>query len=545
MNLKQSSLVCLVATALACTAQQTSHSDRGLDPALLPLGKGAPLNVWLIHTIFPAPVVVSQPDLGYHEQTAGDFGRTASAAGNVSSDTGTTAGSFGEASSNAGQTAGSYGQTAGAFGQPSSTYGQTAGSYGTPSGDIPAGPGSTSEAAGNYNRAPSRAIAWPGLTNPALAHAPVNRALLRDPLLAQVPGIRADLGSARINFIDIDPSELVKQLASTEGTPDFPDVLVGNPLPQEWSSSGVADRYGIAMLGTSGIAEPGESSLLEPNSVLETAILRRGANRLAAEAFVIWVRDPWLGVESSHPYRNPSMTEAIDLASSTAASILAKGQVGGAADEALAKFTPPRAMLHSLQPPLNAYSYGASVRTDVVDAEANDRLAVVALRCIVTSPAGFGVAHPLVVMRRGQDKHWKVLQISPDLTPQLLDATFDALEPFATPVKPGQVTEVGGITQAAPADGDNRPTFPDLWWDNGGGAGLLVLEWQEKDRTYGRSDEWRPSHMDMLPDNDQRLKIRVPATFASQIQTYRWRVWSVGLGGVMKISPWRTLNIVS
>src|ERR1700760_3757849 len=174
-------------------------------------------------------------------------------------------------------------------------------------------------------------------------------------------------------------------------------------------------------------------------------------------------------------------------------------------------------------------------------ATAHDRLAVVALRCLVTSPEAFGIAHPLVIMRRGEDSHWKVLQVSPDLTPQLLSQTFNVFSRFAMQVRPEEVVEVGGISQAAPIDGDNRTRFPELWWDNNGGAGLLVVEWQRQDSL----GEWNPSHMDLIPDEDHRLKVQVPAMFAAQTVRYRWRVWSVGLGGTTKISPWRTLNIIA
>lgn len=80
--------------------------------------------------------------------------------------------------------------------------------------------------------------------------------------------------------------------------------------------------------------------------------------------------------------------------------------------------------------------------------------------------------------------------------------------------------------------------MPELWWDNGGGAGLQVVEWQ---RSRGG---WLDAHLYLAPDHNPKLQTRVTAQFANSQGRYRWRVWSVGAEGEMKISPWRTLNIL-
>jgi hypothetical protein len=362
----------------------------------------------------------------------------------------------------------------------------------------------------------------------------------------------------RVAFVDVNPSELRKRLESAT-IMEFPNILVGNPLPPEWFFGGLEGRYGTTVLGSLGIWEPVERSFLDPDAGVQIAVLTRApytdesralAVRLrdrripdseAARRFLAWAQDS-RGPVQQPLSRNQSLSDkALDVAKSTADSVLMGGDAGGAGDDELAKFSGGDAMHKAFLPPAGMNLAGARIRTDVVQAYGNDRLAVVAMRSILSSPTAFGIVHPLAVLRRAPDGAWKVLQFSPNLAPQLLLHTVDVLRPYTTAVKPQFVADVGGIAQAAPIEGDNRTKFPELWWDNAGGDELLIVEWQQRD-LYA---DWEPSHMDLIPDNDHRLKVRVPATFASEVATYRWRVWSVGLGGATKISEWRTLNIIA
>jgi hypothetical protein len=131
-----------------------------------------------------------------------------------------------------------------------------------------------------------------------------------------------------------------------------------------------------------------------------------------------------------------------------------------------------------------------------------------------------------------------VLQITPDLSSPLLHQAAGTLGEFC---KPGsQLAVVAGIAQAAPPDGDTRPPSPELWWDNKGGAQLQVVEWQQGDG----EDNWSGTRLFFAPDRDPHLRTRLSAEFATEQGLYRWRVWSVGNGGALVLSPWRTLNIV-
>ncbi|MDR3734223.1 MAG: hypothetical protein P4L10_01660, partial [Acidobacteriaceae bacterium] len=178
------------------------------------------------------------------------------------------------------------------------------------------------------------------------------------------------------------------------------------------------------------------------------------------------------------------------------------------------------------------------VQIDVLHADANERMAVVELRGVVSAVNAFGVVHGQVILQRDQKGQWKVLQISPNMWPGELDAAQSALRRYAVKVGPDAVAKVLGISQAAPVDGDNRPAQPDLWWDNKGGATLQVVEWQRN-----MANGWTSSGLMLVPDTNPKATTRVTATFAKQVAKYRWRVWSVGTGGVIVLSPWRTLNI--
>ena len=77
--------------------------------------------------------------------------------------------------------------------------------------------------------------------------------------------------------------------------------------------------------------------------------------------------------------------------------------------------------------------------------------------------------------------------------------------------------------------------MPELWWDDPGDSGLLLVEWQN-----GTGD----SHLQFVPERAARLQVRVPAGFGSLAGMYRWRVWAMGAGGVVTLSPWRRITVL-
>ena len=181
-----------------------------------------------------------------------------------------------------------------------------------------------------------------------------------------------------------------------------------------------------------------------------------------------------------------------------------------------------------------------TVRVDATAAEANSRFAVVALRGLLENGKAFGVVHAIAVLRADDGGHWRVLQMTPNLQPDQQVFAWTLLHSFAGKVTAENVAAVLGVAQAAPADGDIRERSPELWWDNRGGATLEVVEWQRK-----AGDSWTNSNLFFVPDDNGHLRTRVTGRFADSPGPYRWRIWSVGRGGVVVFSPWRSINILA
>jgi hypothetical protein len=146
------------------------------------------------------------------------------------------------------------------------------------------------------------------------------------------------------------------------------------------------------------------------------------------------------------------------------------------------------------------------------------------------------IAH--VVLRKDDAGRWKVLQISPNVRYGVPGSGWGAMRSYTRAVIPERTSKIVAVSQAAPPDGDNRPPQPELWWDNNGEAGLLAVEWQ---MNFGG---WTDSRMFLVPDRDPRVQTRVRAEFAQTPGKYRWRVWAIGEGGVVKLSSWREMNIL-
>ncbi len=451
------------------------------------------------------------------ERTLSEFGQASSNVGQTAGSYGTTAGSVGQTAGSAGQTSGSYGQTSGSFGQNSSEVGQTAGSYGT--------------TAGNFGESLSAANQPPAPTTAAVEV----RDPLRDRLVAALHGAYPTLD---LRFKMVLREELSDRLRAVQGTVEYPDVLIGAVL-QSQPQAGT-----MLMIGLPNTMDAWDTS--HDQGVYYDArvavILVRAPHPANARAFVAWLRDGDLCTGQCRAAKlRPEAMRPAAVAVNALGAVLLGSSLHADADDAAAEFSGPVAQWVALAPssswPLKV-SGGLQPQIDVLNADANERMAVVTLRGVVTAQDAFGVVHAQVILRKDQKGQWKVLQISPNMWPGELGYAQDVLRPYAAKTEPDKVAKVLGISQAAPVDGDNRPAQPDLWWDNNGGATLQIVEWQRN-----LPNGWASSNLELLPDTDPRLTTRVTATFAKQVGTYRWRVWSVGTGGVVVLSPWRTLNI--
>jgi len=456
-------------------------------------GQHGKLTVWrVVVESPPGPATIASLAPVVHSETAGSFGQTAGGYGQTAGSTGQTAGSFG--GTVASQTAGSAGQTAGSFGESVGTLADAA-------------------AASN------------GTTALAERH---------DPAWDRFTG---DVDSAfrglDVTYKDVGIDELPARLDAVKpGQADAPDVLVGTPLPAAAQSR----RYSLATLGAMGLVpqmETPEQPLnpLRPQGV----VLMRAPHPQAARAFVLWLLEGEVCGECGKLERGDAA--AIAVAKSALSGVLNGEGVGELADKEMAAFSPQLARATALGVVGAVLLNGLRIDIGAVRAEANGKLAVVEMRAVLENRGAFGVVHAVAVLRADEAERWRVLQLTPNLLPAQQMVAWRSLAPYG--LRSDKVAEVITVAQAAPVDGDNRPPMPELWWDNKGGATLEVVEWQR------RSDRiWTTSDLFFVPDDTGHLQTRVTARFADAPASYRWRVWSLGRGGALAISPWRGFNIL-
>jgi len=535
----------MMALTLAGRAQSPAYS---VDPLAAALQQGA-LTIWLVTPATPADkerlamqeaLRTAGPPATIEEHTASSFGTAASDTGQTASSYGKSASDFGQTASSTGQTAGSVGQTAGSFGKNASDTGQTAGSYGKPASEFGQTASSAGQTAGSYNGSQSSSVK-PG-DDARARHASSMHNWLSDRLQAQHPHME-------MNVIPVVDEELQQRLNDVAGSADYPDLLIerrGDTLP-DLNTKVLQSLGGPPLLETKARRNGTRTGILDilkmgsiGSSAISVEILADAPHQDAARAFAVWSRDVEL-CKYICTVQTPSALAAAPagVASTALARMLQGNTLGGVADADAAEFLGPLTQSMALtassaQPALGALQ----LHIDTLKTDMNARLAVVMLRAIVSSNDSFGVVHALAILRKNADGRWKVLQLSPNMEDAALLRAQDVWGDYYAG-KFAQKETLRGISQASPVDGDNRTVAPDLWWDNQGGASLQVVEWQMR-----VGPGWTGSSLVLVPDTDPQLKTQVRAEFASQMGAeYRWRVWSAGKGGMMVLSPWRTLHI--
>lgn len=503
--------------------------------------------MWVVEPAPPAQPNADQVRATLHQSTAGDLGRTAGSVGQTAGSFGRSAGDLGHPASLEGQPAGSVGQSAGSFGQTAGSLGQAAGSYGVSAGDLGMAPASASPTTPEF-LAVKLASPWEHMASQ----------------------LHADFSALKAEVVPVSAADLLPRLIAAERAHALPDVLLSDPGVLGLRSLGpvretMADgpaldaalRQGtMAPLGNA-LAFPQGSSGYTPPAPPEAVPLARAPDPAEAGAFLVWLRDgmrahwesDWAERGRSGGKGPEHAEEAATAAGVAAATVeaLLEGAGVSAADPAMAVLQPAAAQRSALHPTVPAALEGLAVQVDVLRAAANQRFAVVMLRAIAASSTAFGVVHSLVVLRRDTANAntpggpWRVLQITPDLPPELLVEAFRVLSPstYGAASHYGaasqRVSEPAGVTLASPVDGDVRSAVPELWWDNGGGDDLLLVEWQ------GNGEGG--SHLFLVPDHGNRLQTRVSALFAWS-GTYRWRVWALGPGDTIKLTGWRQFSVV-
>ena len=551
-------LALVLGCGLGASAQQDDSETPGAVNVLDDLRSG-PLVIWVVGLAAPkipkitGAQVYNAPQPGYHESTPGNLGQTSSSygqtAGSYGVDAGSTtisapssptvardpsantaagtgyqeqtSGSFGQTSSSYGTAASNHGQTASSLGQTSSSYGQTSGSYGQTAGSYGQSASSFGESATTTDADRAKAAVVP-------------RTAGASPLLQQ---LQSEIGDAlpdlAVSFQDVPIDALAQSLRSAVGTANYPDVLVGN-LPQEGFPSGL-------VMGSLTPARFMDDGVTDGQTFEHQYVVLSGAPHVrTAMAFSLWMGEPYEEcpgcVEAG---LQPDEKAAANVAVVAMQRLMQGSSVGEDADPLMAPF-PPNLGRSILGTSGNRQLTDDLAHVELMRTSIAGKLAAVSLRVMVASSGVFGVAHPLVVLRKGDDGKWRVLHASLNLPAVESQTQREALVDKCTEdlcgADPGALA---GVSLAAPKDGDQRPPAPELWWDNGGGSRLEVVEWQGN--TGGG---WSDARLFLVPDRGAKLRTRVTAQFAIREAIYRWRVWSVGADGAMKISAWRTFKIV-
>ncbi len=552
----------LSATLLLCA--DVLHAQGGGETPSLGALRHGPLVVWYLATSTRPPqtnldAIAALHDatpLNYSEKSTGNFGQNASNYGQDAASYGVDAdsrtistpsippgqdatsakpngiGYKEKEASNEGQNAASYGTASGSNGQAASTLGQNAAGYGTEASRYGTAASNVGQNASSYgdangNGAPAQA---------ATSSNPVQQAPLSSRAAEQVKeNLRQAFPDLQMRFLAVDPDELKDRLMAARGSADFPDALIGT-LPAAWWS-GMDTEFGLGMLRPAVFYPNGvtENSEGEP----EVAILTRAPHMEAARAFALWMSEPNSGcpgcVQSGLTGKEAAVAA---LAKSAMERLVSGSPLGQEADPQLVMDS-SRGVRRMLATMGSTQVPEDGVHVQVEEASVNGGLAAVGLRVVVSAASVFGVAHPLVVLRMGRDGQWRVLQMSLNLPQHEQTNERQALMVSNPPTAAEQTTGVKGITQASPQDGQTLAQTPQLVWDNRGGAGLQVVEWQR-----GDGGAWSDARLYLVEDRSPKLRTQVEAEFADANGRYRWRVWSVGTHGAVEISPWRTFLLV-
>ena len=541
----------LSAALLAWAAASQGHSQgsgptRGLDAL-----QGGTLVVWFVGAedpkanVNPFAGLRSAAPMGYQEKTTGNFGQTASTFGQNAAGYGVDSNSAtistaqpaqgADAPSATQNGAGYKEQTSGSFGKNAGNYGTTAGSYGTDSSQVGQNSASFGTDASNHGRD----LASFGNSTSTLANAgnpPPPPTTTRDPIMDQFEErLRKVFPDLQTKFTYVKPEELKERLTAAHGTTGYPDILLGT-LPTAWGTSMQGD-FGLAMLRPANFSQNGVTQ--DVPRVAQFAILARAPHMPAARALALWMSEPYEDCPGCVQAALSKKEQASAAVATSAVRRLLHGEVLGAEADPEMAGNSSEGVQRMLTTTGNTNAGSVSLQVEVERASTNGNVAAVALRVVVSSDKVFGVAHPLVVLRTANDGRWRVLQVSLNLPQFEQENVRQTLMESSPDSAAEQRAGVKGVSLASPQDGTTRTPAPDLVWDNGGGAGLQVVEWQT-----GNGGAWSDARLYLVQDRNPRLQTHIRAEFAGDAGRYRWRVWSVGARGEMKISPWRTFNVV-
>lgn len=489
----------------------TAVAGQQAAPYAVSAGRRQSLIVWRIVPIGPpVAAIVSSLDPVVRSQTAGTFGQTAGSFGTPAGSTGQTSSSFDENRGVPSQTAGSVGQTVGNFGV---SLGGLADAAAAANGSLPDA---------------GKDLEWDKFTGE----------------------VKSDLSQMDVTFEDVGEDSLKEKLMeAAAGKTDAPDVVAGTPLPPVWTQqdSGLIRRFGLVTVGVARTIPQTEYPETRPSELrVEASVLLKAPHPQAAREFVLWLSERTPCRDCG---RYPRTADAaVSVAKSALLNALSGERPGPLADEKMATYSAQHARDTALFPgtpvsgsaPASGLLNDMHVHIDETSATANERFAVVQLRAVVEGRGAFGALHALEVLRVDASGRWRVLQLTPNLTAPQQAIGWQVLAGYGAQIEPEHVVQVKPVSLAAPVNRDARPPAPEFWWDSTSGATLDIVEWQ-----VGAGDIWSSSNMFFVPDENGHQRTRVTGRFADATGTYRWRVWSLGRGGTVALSTWRSVNILA
>ena len=426
---------------------------------------------------------------------------------------------FGQNEAGFGSTAGGYGMESGSYGQNSAGFGQTSASYGTEASNV-------GQNASSFAEPENQTTALSSVSQSLQMSSSPEEERIQQRLRQAYPDLQ-------VSFYAVSPSDLQSMLTGSRGSKEYPDVLVGT-LPAAWWA-GMDSNFGLVSLQPAVFYPNGV--LNHPESAAEVAILADAANMQAARAFALWMSEPFSDCPGCVAKSLSGPAAGAAAVARKAIQRLVNGvPLGSLADPRMARNSSQgqRRLLATIG---DAASVNGGMQVQVEQASVHGSLAAIALRVLISTPGIFGVVHPLVVLRQSRRTAkpgpWKVLQLTLDLPQYEQTQERQVLMVSDPPTWAEQRGGVKGVSLLQPTDGQDVVQMPQLLWQNHGGAGLEVVEWQK-----GEGQGWSESRLYFVEDQNPTLRMQAMAKFAARNGRYRWRLWSVGAHGEMRISSW-------
>jgi hypothetical protein len=351
----------------------------------------------------------------------------------------------------------------------------------------------------------------------ASSREPFGGGYLAEMLRESFPGVRVD-------WRWLAPQDLLPALAAARAGGTRPDVV----YVESGRESGPLEESGTVL------EMPGWPRLGPPGRWLA---LKDARNEAEAKAFLVWMRQPLDRKVRAAKYLHAA--DEAEVRRVATAVIVSMGSWPAVVprdllDPEMAEFPWDRTRLPLLVK--GSVRYTASL----AEVDGRDPLAFVVADVMAESDGVFGVTHAVLALRKDGER-WKVVGLFPGLTVDQADRLFGAFGGVAPLLRAGATATT--VTLLTP-DGEKMPRFPkgEIEFQIGGGRGVVqAVEAQFSDMAGG----WSVPGLVPVRQPVQDGTVKEPTPFGAGRQPHRWRVWSVGVGGELTISEWRTVDFTN